>query len=241
MSTYFFAAPLLFRGAYSGMTAHRREARAETRRNSLETLASEQASVLEEQREDFMSSSESSISHLDNSTHSMTRWPISLESINEHARANETLEPVTSPTDRHHSTSPTNLLVCHPTCRRRPTFESLSFMTEDGPDGSLLKASVFPMSSHDALTAVLVSDEVIEADHIHTSFNNGTTIEGTESMLLPSAIERLQMMDDIVLEVEEERDMIVQEFEQRERRMKAVILVLLLSFIIAIIVIVVIR
>ena len=236
-------------GVYSGLTAERREARAETRQNTLEALARKRASVLEEwQCEEILFNSETSIAsdspnhQLNNSGHSMIRWPSLLESINEHTNASRTRDNVTSSTNGRCLTSSTNALVLRPTCHRRPSCGSLTSLSEEGLDGSLLRASVHLRSNCGALTAVLVSDEIIEADHIQTSFNNGTTIEGDmEDMLLPSARERLQMMEKLLEEQEEELDGIVQESEKRERRMKAVLGVLILSLIIVLVVIIVIQ
>lgn len=90
---------------------------------------------------------------------------------------------------------------------------------------SLLRASVRQWPQR-LLSAVLVSDEVVEADLIQTSFLNGDRINGdVEEVLLPSTRQRLEMMEELLENQEEEKDTIIQElkgYKRRERILKVI-------------------
>jgi len=108
-----------------------------------------------------------------------------------------------------------------------------------------LMASVRRQSynSKKMLQAILVSDEIVEADHIETTYHEDSTdgihgdIEMGESQASMQA--RLVMMEELLEENEEEQELILERYEKRERIMKGLVSVSVVVIIALVVVIIV--
>ena len=82
---------------------------------------------------------------------------------------------------------------------------------------SMLRAQVHRQSlnSKRMLQAVLVSDEIVEADHIGTTHSN---ISQYDIEMVPTLQDRLEMMEELLDEQEEEQQKIIEGFRTREKR-----------------------
>ena len=89
----------------------------------------------------------------------------------------------------------------------------------------------------------LVSDEIVEADHIETTYHEDSTdgihgdIEMGESQASMQA--RLVMMEELLEENEEEQELILGRYEKRERIMKGLVSVSVIVIIALVVVIIV--
>jgi len=112
----------------------------------------------------------------------------------------------------------------------------------------LLRASVRHQSFRNSkrlLHAILVSDEIVEADHVETIFhndndtatlNNALPRYGDAENLVPSLQERLVMMEDLLGEQDEEQRHVLGRYRRRE---KILVVLMVLSVMIIIVLIIV--
>ena len=110
---------------------------------------------------------------------------------------------------------------------------------------SYLMASVRRQSynSKKMLQAILVSDEIVEADHIETTYHEDSSTDGMHGDIemgeSASMQARLVMMEELLEENEEEQELILQRYEKRERIMKGLVSVSVVVIIALVVVIIV--
>mmetsp|Transcript_11394 Transcript_11394/g.24706 ORF Transcript_11394/g.24706 Transcript_11394/m.24706 type:complete len:1021 (-) Transcript_11394:167-3229(-) len=275
-------APLLFRRTFASSGPNRREARAEARRNTLQVLARERRLGSCGGRFDGENLSSSGSSTDDdcwlrpNDSSNDNVHDISHSNIDNHERqhrsntgeiAAQTASPAASSTTtslsslntnrRHDGLSDANNgdndSVDHPSIETNLCNPTL---THNQSLGDLLRASVQHGGvGSELLQAILVSDEIIEADHVHTvdhsrddhrprnyqssslcmhcstQFGDEEDVEN----LVPFLRERITKMEDLMKEQEEENRHVFGRYRRRERTLVALVFVLMALIIVLII------